>query len=335
MNSYTIGVDLGGTNLRIAAYSHNAGLLDPVTMPTRLDAGRDAVVSDMCQAIRRLLERYSHTMSLAGIGIGSPGPVELPEGRLRNLPNFPGWNGFELRAVIERTLGKPVIVEHDASLAALAECKLGKGKKFGINSLCMLTLGTGVGGGIVLRGKIWEGMNGMAGEAGHITVCPDGHACGCGSHGCLEQYASAPAICRMVREAVAERLAPGLAAMEKNHPSFSSEEVFEIASAGDPDAKRVFETVGRSLGIALGTLVNTLNLPLYVLGGGLAMAWDLFSPSLFAELHRRSYVYRFTDGQVDGDGHKSAMTRIEPATLGSEAGILGACLLPLTLDRKG
>jgi glucokinase len=334
MESYSIGVDLGGTNLRIAAYSHQAGLFDHVSMPTRLDAGRDAVVSDICQAIRHLLDRYSPNKSLAGIGIGSPGPIELPEGRLGHLPNFPGWDGFELRAAVGRTLGKPVIVEHDANLAALAECKLGKGKGLGLDSLCMLTLGTGVGGGIVVSGGIWDGMNGMAGEAGHITIWPDGHACGCGSHGCLEQYASAPAIRRMVKEAIAERGAPGLAAMEKVHPNFSSEDVFEIATAGDPDAMRIFEIVGRALGIGVGTLINTLNLPLYVLGGGLAKAWDLFSPSLFAELHHRSYVYRLTGGQVDEHGHKAATTHVEPAALGSDAGILGACLLPFTQARE-
>jgi glucokinase len=327
MAPYTMGVDLGGTNLRIAAYSKSLGILEQVQLPTRLRDGRDAVVRDMCAAIEQLLEKHSRS-ALAGIGVGSPGPIELPEGRLRNLPNLPGWDGFELRATIERMLGMPVLVENDANLAALAECLLGKGKSIGTDSLCMLTLGTGVGNGIIVGGKVWDGMNGMAGEAGHATIWPDGHPCGCGSNGCLEQYASATAVRRMAQEAIAEGNAPGIAAFQEKNRGFSARELAEIARAGDPDARKIFDLVGRSLGIGLGALINTLNLPLYVIGGGVAQAWDLFAPKLFAELRHRSYVYRLTDGQVDAQGHRSAKTHVEPAELGAESGILGACLLP-------
>jgi glucokinase len=328
MTSYTIGVDLGGTNTRVAAYTKESGLLDPIHMPTRLPDGKSAVIGDICQAIRHLRDLHSSEMRLVGICVGSPGPLELPAGRLRNLPNFPGWAGFELRATLEQALGASIVVEHDANLAALAECLLGKGKTFGIDSLCMLTLGTGVGSGIICQGKIWDGMNGMAGEAGHNTIWPDGQACPCGSHGCLEQYASASAVRRMVDEVILKREAPGLAALEKRNPEFSAADVHVLALAGDPDAKRIFDSVGRALGIGLASLVNTLNFSLYVVGGGLANAWELFSPCLFAELHHRSYVYRFTLGQLDGHEHSSPVTHVEPAALGPEAGILGACLLP-------
>jgi glucokinase len=327
---YTIGVDLGGTNLRIAAYSRFSGLLEQIQLQTRLGDGRDAVTRDMCGAMRSLLDKHSGSV-LAGIGVGSPGPIELPEGRLRDLPNLPGWGGFELRATIERMLGIPVVVENDANLAALAEFLLGKGKSLGADSLCMLTLGTGVGNGIILNGKIWDGMNGMAGEAGHATIWPDGHPCGCGSNGCLEQYASATAVCRMAREAVHKGTAPGLANLQKKNGDFSSRELAETARSGEPEAQKIFDMVGRSLGIGLAALINTLNLPLYVVGGGVAQAWDLFAPKLFEELQHRSYVYRFTDGQTDAHGHRSAKTHVEPAELGAESGILGACLLPFAV----
>lgn len=330
-DTYTIGVDLGGTNLRTAAYSKASGILDQILLPTRLSAGRDAVVADMCGAIRELLEKYSR-LTLHGIGVGSPGPIELPEGRLRHLPNFPGWDGFGLRAAIEKTLGMQVILESDANLAALAECLLGKGKTLGIDSLCMLTLGTGVGNGIILNGKIFDGMNGMAGEAGHATIWPDGHICGCGSNGCLEQYASATAVRRLADEAIAARRAPNLAALQKQNPAFTSRDIAESARAGNADAKAIFDLVGRSLGIGLAGLVNTLNLPLYVVGGGVAQAWDVFAPALFKELTHRSYVYRLNDGQLDEFGHRSAKTYVEPAELGADSGILGACLLPFTVS---
>ncbi len=331
-SSYTIGVDLGGTNLRIAAYSQESGVRDQIVLPTRLAAGREAVVEDMCGAIRQLLDKNSCS-SLVGIGVGSPGPIELPEGRLRHLPNLPGWDGFELRAAIERTLGMPVILENDANLAALAECLLGKGKAIGTDSLCMLTLGTGVGNGIILHGRVWHGMNGMAGEAGHATIWPDGHVCGCGSNGCLEQYASATAVRRMADEAIDRGNAPGLLALKTIDAEFTSRDLADLARAGDADAKQIFEMAGRSLGIGLAALVNTLNLPLYVVGGGVAQAWDLFAPKLFEELQYRSYVYRLTDGEIDEYGHRSAKTYIEHAELGAESGILGACLLPFTVPQ--
>lgn len=330
---YTIGVDLGGTNLRIAAYSQANGLLDQIHLPTRLAAGPHAVVQDMCDAIRQLIDKHSRP-ALVGIGIGSPGPIELPEGRLRKLPNLPGFEGLELRTEIQKILGMPVLVENDANLAALAECLLGKGKSLGVDSLCMLTLGTGVGNGIILNGRVFDGMNGMAGEAGHATVWPDGHVCGCGSNGCLEQYASATAVVRLAHEAVATGFAPGLAALQRENPSFTSLDLAALARTGDPDAQSVFDLVGRSLALGLAALINTLNLPLFVIGGGVAQAWDLFSPQMFVELRHRSYVYRFTDGSVDARGHRNHKTYVEPAALGAESGLLGACLLPFTVSAR-
>lgn len=333
--SFTVGVDLGGTNLRIAAYASAAGFLETIVLPTRLREGREAVVADMCGAIQTLIDRFGSSRSLAGIGIGTPGPLELPAGRLRNPPNLPGWDDFHLRAAAEKMLGRSVSIESDANLAALAECRLGKGKMLGFDTLCMLTLGTGVGNGIILGGKIWDGMNGMAGEAGHVSIWPDGHVCGCGSHGCLEQYASATAVRRMAMEKIAVKNAPGLAALEKKNPNFTALEVADFATAGDADAMAIFDLVGRSLGIGIAGLVNTLNVPLYVVGGGLANAWKLFSPSLFKELHHRSYVYRLTEtGQQDAQGRIFGKTYVEPAELGSDAGLLGACILPISEFRN-
>jgi glucokinase len=315
---FSIGVDFGGTNLRIAAYAQEPGLLETILLPTRLRDGPGAVSADMSRGIRRLLDRYSPQYALAGIGVGSPGPLELPAGRLREPPNLPGWDGFPLRSTLEQTLGTRVLVENDANVAALAEYALGRGKKLGVDSLCMLTLGTGVGAGIILRGQIWDGMSGMAGEAGHLNIWTDGVACGCGGHGCLEPYASATGVRRMADERIADGKAPGLAALQERNPAFTAQEVAELAQADDADARAIYEIVGQSLGIGLASLVNVLNLPLYVLGGGVAASWDLFSPALFEQLRHRSYVYRLT------------MPEISRAELGADAGLLGACLLPFS-----
>lgn len=333
MNSFSIGVDLGGTNLRVAAYARSSGLLETIHLPTRLSAGPRAVIQDMCQAIRKLQDSYSREMKLAGVGIGTPGPLELPAGRLHNPPNLPGWDGFGLRAEIESCLGISVTVESDANVAALAECVLGSGRTLGINSLCMLTLGTGIGNGIILSGQVWDGVNGMGGEAGHINIWPDGPVCGCGSNGCLEMYASATAVRRIAKEAAASGKAPTIAALAEKNPDFTARDLSDLAEKGAPDAKKIFDDLGWVLGIGIGDLVNTLNLQLYVVGGGLANAWDLFSPTLFTEVRKRSYVYRLTEpGSPVLNGDANAGTRIIAAELGADSGLLGACILPYSSE---
>jgi glucokinase len=315
--TYSIGVDLGGTNLRIASYSGGVDFLDSILLPTRLSEGPDRVVRDMCEAVSGLIAK-DYGKHLAGIGIGTPGPLELPEGILRNPPNLVRWDGFGLREAVEGKLGQSVHLESDANAAALAEQKLGAGAAYGVDSLCVLTLGTGVGNGLILNGKIWHGATGMGGEGGHIIVQDaEGAACGCGGFGCLEQYASASAVVRMAREIMGE-----------DAPS-SSREIALLARNGDAQACEVFAKVGHSLAIALTGLINTLNLPLYLLGGGVCEAWDFFAPTMFRELNTRSYVYRLTAptilNPVPFERHK---TYILGAHLGASAGLYGACLLP-------
>jgi glucokinase len=330
-DEFSVGVDFGGTNLRFAAYSPKDGVLESVTLPSRVKDGRDAVVADMCAGIRDLIARHSKSRKLKGIGMGSPGPIELPGGLLHDLPNLPGFGGLELRATLEKNLGTAVIIENDANAAALAECFLGRGKTLGIDSLCMMTLGTGVGGGIILQGNILDGMNGFAGEVGHVNIWTDGLRCGCGGHGCTEPYASATSVRRAAKDAIATGTAPGLAALAAKNPDFTPRDVGLLAEAGDADAIRIFENLGQALGIALSAIVNTLNLPLYLIGGGLLNAWDLFAPALFKELRSRSYIYRLTEPSAeDLRTHREGKTYIEKAELGGDAGFLGACLLPFT-----
>jgi glucokinase len=327
LDRYSIGVDLGGTNLRIAAYTQTTGLLETIFLPTRLAAGRYAVVEDMCGAIQTLLSRYDSQYELTGIGVGTPGPLELPAGRLHHLPNFPGWDGFELKAEIEKQLGRSIRIESDANLAALAEFALGRGSSLGVDSLCMLTLGTGVGNGIILNGKVWDGVHGMAGEAGHATIYTDGPACGCGSNGCLEMYASATAIVRVAKERIASGEAPSL----DPEQAWTARSLSLAADAGNVDAAKVYADAGRALGIGLAALVNTLNLPLYVVGGGVVQAWHLMEATLFEELLHRSYIYRLTaPGSKIAQEHPNGATQVLPAELGPDSGLLGACILPFS-----
>jgi glucokinase len=277
---------------------------------------------------------------MLGIGIGVPGIIDMETGLLRESPNLPGWAEYPVRAEIERRLTTMVILENDANVAAFGEKWLGAAKEH--DDMAMLTLGTGVGGGLVLGGKIWHGMNGMAGEFGHTTVEPEGHPCGCGNRGCLEQYASATAVVRMAREAIAENASSALARAAHEDAEFSAKSIFNLAIQGDEDAKRIFRRVGRAIGIVLSAMVNSLNLPIYVVGGGVASAWEAFAPSIFDELRHRCMVYAATappDPLAQGGGASSHVepgpgrkTIITRALLGSDAGLFGAARLPMIAE---
>jgi glucokinase len=342
MNKFSIGVDLGGTNLRIAAVDEKGHLVEKVTLGTKVSLGRDHVLNDMCEAIQRLSQKYGNSGALFGIGIGVPGIIDMQTGLLRESPNLPGWADYPVRDEIERRLNTMVILENDANVAAFGEQWLGAAKEQ--EDMAMLTLGTGVGGGLVLGGKIWHGMNGMAGEFGHSTVEPEGQPCGCGNRGCLEQYASATAVVRMAREAIAQNEACTLARAAHSDAEFSAKSIYNLAIQGDEDARRIFRRVGRALGIVLSAMVNALNLPIYVIGGGVASAWDAFGPAIFEELRHRCMVYAATapadplasaagaSAQVEpGPGRKTIITR---ALLGSDAGLYGAARLPMIAEAK-
>ena len=327
MRSFSIGVDLGGTNLRIAAVEESGCQLELISGFTQLDHGRERVICDISSTITQLIRKFTARYRLSGVGIGIPGVIDLERGTLCSASNLPGWSDYPVRRELEKLLGTPVLLENDANCAALGEKWLGAGKQ--VENLCMLTLGTGVGGGFVFGGKPWHGATGMAGELGHMTVIPDGYACACGSRGCLEQYASAVAIKRLALEQLASSGRRDLLALARN-PEFGAQTVFEYAERGDAWALTVFEIVGSTLGIALANLINGLNLPMYVIGGGVSAAWTSFSPAMFRELEKRSIVFRVSDHSTSH--HKS--TVVTRTQLGGSAGLLGAARLPMLASRS-
>jgi len=324
MGDYSIGVDLGGTNLRIAAVDGDGKLLEKLTLGAEVARGREFVITEMCKAIETLRAKYNGSGQLLGIGIGVPGFIDMAAGMVMESPNLPDWKSFPVRDEIERRLNTTVILENDANSAAMGEKWLGAGRQY--DHMAMYTLGTGVGGGLVLNGRLWHGMTGMAGELGHFNVYADGHPCGCGSRGCLEQYASATAVVRMAHEAIARGESEELEKLSHDPGQFTSRSIYNLAVQGEHAAKKVFENVGRALGIGIGAMVNALNLPMYVIGGGVSSAWDAFATTMFEEMKFRSSIYSLTS--PDRIGHEKG-TIITRALLGSDAGLYGAARLPM------
>ncbi len=300
MAEYSIGLDVGGTNLRGAALDRDGNILERISTSTDPEKGREHVVGDIVSVVHALREKLGGG-GLVGIGLGVPGFIRLKDGVITNCTNLRCLENYSIRDDIERRLGARLILENDANAAAMGEKWRGAGR--GVDDLVLLTLGTGIGGGIISEGRILHGFLGMAGEIGHTTVVPNGYPCGCGNRGCLEKHASASAIAAMAR---ALNLGDDL----------DSKAIFEMAQAGNENARAIFISMGEALGIALATLVNTFNFPLYLLSGGPLPAWDYFAPAMIAECRRRSFTFRTTG------------TRIEKATLGGDAGLYGAAYLP-------
>jgi glucokinase len=344
MPDFSIGVDLGGTNLRIAAITTEGQLLEKITLGVKVALGRDHVIGEMCDAILSLTEKYRGSGRFIGAGIGVPGIIDLDTGMMRKSANLPGWSDYPVRDVIERRLGARVFLDNDAKVAALGEQWLGAGR--GVDNMAMITLGTGIGGAIILNGKIFYGMNGMAGEFGHVTIEPNGVPCGCGNRGCAERYASATALVRMAREAIASGDAPALARLASSDAEFSAESIYNLAIEGHADAQQIFHRFGEVLGILLAGLINVLNLDVFVIGGGVVSAWDAFAPRMFAEMRVRSLIYAATapddpkhdpknDPLAKKEGASAWMpnyarkkTIITRALLGSDAGLYGAARIP-------
>jgi glucokinase len=329
---FSIGVDLGGTNLRVAAVDEQGAVLETTATDTAVARGRDTVIGEMCQAILALRDRFQQGAALVGVGIGVPGIIDMHTGLLRESPNLPGWGDYPVREEIERRLHTRILLENDANAAALGEFWMGAARD--VPSMCMYTLGTGVGGGLVLDGHIWHGMTGMAGELGHSTVYPEGAPCGCGNRGCLEQYASATAIRRLAREAVAGGEACALSRALAADPQLSAQEIYQLARDGDAAAQSVFARVGEALGIAVASGINALNLPMYVIGGGVSAAWEAFAPVMMRTIRARSFVYKATNPEAP-PGPAGTATVITRAHLGADAGLLGAARLPLMEQEHG
>ncbi len=274
MNEIVLSVDLGGTNIRMAAVSPDGSIHHLARRKTPENVSPAQLV-DLTELLAQECIAHAPEKALVrGIAFGSPAPAaKKGDGFLTKLPNLPSLNGMNLAAALHERFSLPVTLENDATAAAIGENWLGASRN--VPNSIMVTLGTGVGGGLIIDGEPYRGIDGTAGEIGHVCVEPDGHPCGCGSRGCIEQYASATAIVRMGREF-------GLT-FDTAH------EIYIAAGSGDEAARKVYVTMGRYLGITLAGLINVFNPEMIVIGGGMEAGWEAFIGPLKAEVSERAF----------------------------------------------
>ena len=266
-----LALDIGGTKLAAGVVTGDGRVLSREVIPSHANEGPWSMIDRLLDLGHRMIDESGVSPSrIAGIGIACGGPLDPETGIILSPPNLPGWDRIPLVDVVTERLGLPAAVENDATAGALAEWWFGAGRSHRVNDLVYLTISTGIGGGLVLDGRLYRGVAGNAGELGHLTVVYDGRPCGCGRRGCLEAYASGTNIARRAHEAIAAGQASTLADLA----AFTSKDVAEQAREGDPLAGRIWDETMAILGSAVANILDVFNPALVVLGGGVTRAGD-------------------------------------------------------------
>ncbi|WP_243386331.1 ROK family glucokinase [Bacillus kexueae] len=315
-NKILVGVDLGGTTIKLAFISMQGDIIEKWEIPT--NKKDNTIVVDIAQTISQKAEEIGISFSqLGGIGMGAPGPVELETGLVYSAVNL-GWENYPLKEELEKVTGLRAIIDNDANIAALGEMWKGAGNE--ARDLICVTLGTGVGGGIIANGEIIHGTLGAGGEIGHITSIPDGGApCNCGKTGCLETIASATGIVRIAVEYIQQsEVDTPLTEKYKESGVISAKDVFDFAREGDEIGQKVIDTMAFHLGLAIANLANGTNPEKIVIGGGVSKGADVF-------LHKvKEFFVKFAFPTV------AKGAEIKVATLGNDAGVIGGAWLVKT-----
>lgn len=310
-----IGVDIGGTNIKAGVVDEEGHILAESDRPTGADRPQDEVFPDIVAAAKAaILASGAPRSTIHAAGIGTPGSVDSETGVVLCNYNL-GWRDFAVGPMLSSALGLPVRLENDANAAALGEVVAGSAK--GASSAMIITLGTGVGSGLVIDGKIWKGWNGAGGEFGHMVIAHGGRPCTCGRRGCFEAYASATGLIAMTREAIEAHPNSPLAELARQEGAVGGHTAFEAAEAGDPAAAHVVEEYVDYLACGLANLINGLQPEVISIGGGVGKQGE----RLLAPLRRRVEAETFGEHR---EGQRQ--TRLVSCTLGYRAGLIGAAL---------
>jgi glucokinase len=312
-----IGLDIGGTKIAGAVVDDDGAVHAELVEPTPEESDAEAVSAVLLDLIERL--RAEHRV--AAIGVGAAGIVEWPAGRMLWAPNNE-YRDWPVREQLEKASGLPVVVDNDANVAALAEARLGhradNDRQDPYAHMVLVTVGTGIGGGVVMDGRIYRGPGGLGAELGHIVLNPDGPECGCGNHGCFEAYASGTALTRMGREAAQDDPDGLIARLGAEQGEVTGHTVVTAVERGDPTAEALFARLGRWLGVGIASLANAFEVEAVVVGGGLVETGELLLGP--ARVAAREFAYAPTARGVPP---------VVPATFGGDAGKIGAALLAL------
>ncbi|MEJ2629092.1 MAG: ROK family protein, partial [bacterium] len=311
MENIYLGIDVGGTAIKAGAVTPEGIIREKQTISTEVDQGVDHVIGRIADVIKKLSAALSSNTTIAGIGLGMPGQINTERGILLNSPNLPAFKNIDVPARLTSYFNLPIVWDNDANLAALGEFTYGAGKE--VSEMMLITLGTGIGSGLILRGKIYHGCKGYGGEFGHLTINPEGPPCNCGSKGCVEAYAGTQGILRTFREITQAGTESIL--HETNDNELTPKDISDAAQKGDTAARETFNQVGFYLGVGLAGVVNLLNLEMIVVGGGIAKAGDL----ILEPVRKSCKQYALID--------PGKIIKIVPSQLGNAAGLVGAAHL--------
>ena len=308
MNDYIVGIDIGGTMIKGASFDTGGGLLRKEETSTQAEKGPEKLIENIV-SLAHLLQTGNDKTSAMGIGIA--GVLNKDRTVLLESPNLPLINNLPLKKLLESELNIPVFLENDANVAALGELWAGDGK--GLDNFLLLTLGTGIGSGLILGGSLWTGETGKAGEFGHVIVNPQGAQCGCGKKGCLEAHSSGSAMTRMAREALAKGRDSSLQNLYKDNPdALTPKAIYTEAKNGDALCLDIFQEAARFLAIAISDVNNLLDIHNFIIGGGVSKAYHIFEGGLRGEVEKK--VFNVSRDKI----------RITISKLGNDAGVFGA-----------
>ena len=308
-----VGVDLGGTNIKAGIVDANGHVLSRDEIKTEADRGVEHVLDRIAKLVQDLSGRVKTKDPVRGVGIGVPGQVDWDRGVVEEAPNLPGWVHVDVRGLLGKRLKLPVFVDNDANAAGLAEYAFGSGQ--GSRDMFLTTLGTGVGGGLVLGGEVYRGAKGGAGEFGHMCIQMDGPECGCGRRGCVEAYVGTKGILRSIQEKLEEGRSSLLAKIPPSQRT--PRHVCEAADKGDKVAAEVFRDVGYCLGVGFGNVANLLNVERIVVGGGVAKAGHWILDPAREGLAKTALAL------------SASTVTVVQGSLGSDSGFLGAARLAM------
>lgn len=312
VEKYAIGVDLGGTSIKLGLVSERGECFNKLSLPSKADGGPEKVVKQIKVGIKQVLSK--NKKKILGIGVGAPGVVKIKKGTVENPPNFPGWTKVNLGSIISKEFDLACYVENDANAAAIGEMIFGAGKKF--DSFVMITLGTGVGGGIILNKKLYRGEIGAAGEVGHITINYNGPRCNCGSFGCIEAYVGNNYLISKIKTDLAMHPNAKILNLVKNDLSMLSPIIIQkAAEGGDTFAQNVISEMGLQIGSALASVSNLLDVSTFIIGGGVSG----FGKPLLSAINKS-----LMDRVITSLRNR---VKVLPAKLKNEAGIKGASAL--------